>query len=313
MIFNAITFKDSATPFAEALVELHHEIMFYLVVIVSVVIFILVNAINITRVRESYFYTNTFSLLSFIKAFFLNFIFSPLFNKFLFSSYYSKIYSQISELLTNLIYVLASKGSSYFNYFLKTILFIKNLSLKFLLIFSKIERSLAKIFGDYRDLGPKNLFPSSFVSNGYFYKTRNSNSYFTYLSNIISYLSIVSIFTELDYKNFYKNKELFFSHFNNLSKVNVYSSSSRSIINSLSLESLDKLYLSNEVPTFSEINSHFSTFFVTSLKNKFTSGNSLHTISLNKLVNLTPMSPRSIYSFINAQSYTVHNTKLEII
>ena len=32
MFFNAVTFKDSATPFAEALVELHHEIMFYLIV-----------------------------------------------------------------------------------------------------------------------------------------------------------------------------------------------------------------------------------------------------------------------------------------
>lgn len=313
MIFNAITFKDSATPFAEALVELHHEIMFYLVVIVSIVIFILVNAINITRVRESYFYTSTFNSLSFIKAFFLNFIFSPLFNRFLFSSYYSKIYGQISELLTNFVYVLASKGSSYLNYFLKTILFIKNLFLKFLLVFSKIELSLAKIFGDYRALGPKNLFPNSSVSNSYFYKTRNSTSYFNYLSNIISYLSIVSIFTELDYKNFYKNKELFFSHFYNLSKINVYNSSAKSIINNLNLESLDKLYLNNEIPTLSELNPHFSTFFVTSLKNKFTSGNSLHATSLNKLINLTSASPHSIYSFINAQAYTVHNTKLEII
>lgn len=93
MFFNSITFKDSATPFAEALVELHHEIMFYLVVIVSVVIFILINAINITRVRESYFYVNTFSSVGFLKAALLNTIFSPFFNKFLYSTYYSRFYS----------------------------------------------------------------------------------------------------------------------------------------------------------------------------------------------------------------------------
>lgn len=158
MFFNAITFKDSATPFAEALVELHHEIMFYLIVIVSVVIFILVNAINITRVRESYFYANVFSSLSFLKAFFLNFVFSSIFNKFLFSSYYSKLYSQITDLLINFVYVLSLKGSSYFNYFFKTIFLTKSLTLKFLLLFSKIESSLSRVFGDYRNLGPKTYF-----------------------------------------------------------------------------------------------------------------------------------------------------------
>lgn len=93
MFFNAVTFKDSATPFAEALVELHHEIMFYLVVIVSVVIFILINAINITRVRESYFYVHVFNSVAFLKALFLNSFFSPLFDKFLYSPYYLKFYS----------------------------------------------------------------------------------------------------------------------------------------------------------------------------------------------------------------------------
>lgn len=93
MFFNAITFKDSATPFAEALVELHHEIMFYLVVIVSVVIFILANAINVTRVRESYFYSNFFSFTAFFKSLFLNSVFMPLFSKFLYSPYYLKIYA----------------------------------------------------------------------------------------------------------------------------------------------------------------------------------------------------------------------------
>jgi uncharacterized membrane protein len=93
MFFNAVTFKDSATPFAEALVELHHEIMFYLIVIVSVVIFILVNAVNITRVRESYFYSQVFGFTSFFKALLLNSLFLPLFNKFLYSSYYISFYS----------------------------------------------------------------------------------------------------------------------------------------------------------------------------------------------------------------------------
>lgn len=313
MIFNAITFKDSATPFAEALVELHHEIMFYLVVIVSVVIFILVNAINITRVRESYFYVNVFSSLSFVKAFFLNFIFSPLFNKFLFSSSYLKIYSRFSELLTDFIYILASKGSSYLNYLLKTILVIKGFFLNFLSVFLNIESSLSRIFGDYSNLGFKNLFPNSFISNSYFYKTRNSTSYFTYLSHIASYLSLISIFSELDYKSFYKNKEFLFSHFNNLTKVSVYNYSSKSVVNNLSIDSLDKLYLNNEVPTFAELNSHFAVFFISSLKNKFSLGNSLRVNSLNKLVNLNTASSRSLYSFINAQTYTVHNTKLEII
>ena len=93
MFFNAVTFKDSATPFAEALVELHHEIMFYLIVIVSMVIYILINAVNVSRVRESYFYSNTFNFLGFFKSITLNFIFSPFFNKFLYSSNYLKFYN----------------------------------------------------------------------------------------------------------------------------------------------------------------------------------------------------------------------------
>lgn len=130
---------------------------------------------------------------------------------------------------------------------------------------------------------------------------------------MISYLSIISIFSELDYKNFYKNKEFLFSYFSNLSKINNYNYSSRSVVNNLDLESLDNLYLNNEIPSFSELNSHFSTFFVNYVKNKFTLNNSLRVTSSNRLANLTVSTPRSLYSFINAQSYTVHNTKLEII
>jgi hypothetical protein len=93
MFFLGITFKDSATPFAEALVELHHEIMFYLIVIVSVVIFILVNAINISRVRETYFFLNIFSISAFFKAIFLNSFFTVFIEKFVYSSYYTRFSS----------------------------------------------------------------------------------------------------------------------------------------------------------------------------------------------------------------------------
>ena len=68
----AVNFKNSATPFAEALVELHHEIMFYLIVIVSVVIYILLSAINISRVREFHFFSSFFSISAFSKSLFVN-------------------------------------------------------------------------------------------------------------------------------------------------------------------------------------------------------------------------------------------------
>jgi len=89
----AITFKNSATPFAEALVELHHEIMFYLIVIVSVVIYILLSAINISRVRESYFFSHIFSLAAFLKGLFVNSVLFVVFDKFLYSSFYLSFYN----------------------------------------------------------------------------------------------------------------------------------------------------------------------------------------------------------------------------
>jgi len=89
-----VTFKDSATPFAEALVELHHEIMFYLIVIVSVVIYILLNAISISRVRESYFFSNFFSLAAFFKSLILNSVIMIFFGRFLDTSFYSNFYSR---------------------------------------------------------------------------------------------------------------------------------------------------------------------------------------------------------------------------
>lgn len=312
MFFNAITFKDSATPFAEALVELHHEIMFYLIVIVSVVIFILVNAVNITRVRESYFYSQIFSLTSFFKSIFLNSLFLPLFNKFLYSPYYLKVSARVSDFLTDFLYLLLSKGGSYLNYFLKAILFTKSVFLNFLSAFGSLEIFVSKLFGDFKSLDSKNLLPNSAVSNGFFYKTRSSSSYLSYISNIVSYLSVLSLFNDLDYKNFYKNKNLYFSYFYNISSVNNALTSSRSIANVLDLNSLESLHTSNHIPNFAELNSHFFSFFFNFLIFKFSTGRSLKFNNI-KLSNIAPLTPRSLYSFLNAQTYTVHNTKLEII
>lgn len=312
MFFNAITFKDSATPFAEALVELHHEIMFYLIVIVSVVIFILVNAVNITRFRESYFYSQIFSLTSFFKSIFLNSLFLPLFNKFLYSSYYFKLSARVSDFLTNLLYLFISKGGSYLNYFLRTILFTKAAFLNFLSIFGSVETTVSKLFGDFKSLDSKGLLPNPVISNGFFYKTRSSSSYLSYISNIVSYLSVLSLFNDLDYKNFYRNKNLYFSYFYNISSFNNTFISSRSVTNALDLNSLESLHSSNDVPNFAELNSHFFSFFFNFLNFKFSTGKSLK-FSNTKLSNIAPSTPRSLYSFLNAQTYTVHNTKLEIV
>jgi cytochrome c oxidase subunit 2 len=311
MFFNAITFKDSATPFAEALVELHHEIMFYLVVIVSVVIFILVNAINITRVRESYFYGNTLSVLAFFKSIFLNSIFYPLFNKFLYSPYYLKMYFYITEFFLSTFYVIASKGSSYLNYAFKTILFSKALFSNFLSLFSLLESFIARLFGDYKKLTPKHLLPNSVISNNFFYKTRSSSSYLSYLLNITSYLSLISLSSDLDYRKFYSNKEIFFNYFNNLSKYNSFNFS-KSSVSVMDFNSMENFYSFNTVPNLNELNSHFFLFFLSFLKNKFSYNNSFIN-NETKLNNISTSSPKSLYSFINAQSYTVHNTKLEII
>ncbi len=311
MFFNAVTFKDSATPFAEALVELHHEIMFYLVVIVSVVIFILVNAINITRVRESYFYGNTFSTLAFFKSIFLNSIFYPLFKKFLYSSYYSRLYFSITEFFSSTFYVIASNGSSYLNYAFRAILLSKTVFLSFLSLFSLLESFIARLFGDYKNLTSKYLLPNSIISNSFFYKTRASSSYLSYLLNITSYLSLISLSNDLDYRKFYSNKEVFFNYFNNLSKYNSFNFSKNSL-NAMDLNSIENFYTFNTTPNLNELNSHFFLFFVSFLKNKFSFNNSL-VKNENKLSTISISSPKSLYSFINAQSYTVHNTKLEII
>ncbi len=312
MFFNAITFKDSATPFAEALVELHHEIMFYLVVIVSVVIFILANAINVTRVRESYFYSNFFSFTAFFKSLFLNSVFMPLFSKFLYSPYYLKIYAWFIEVLTKTVYVVASSGSAYLTYFLKSILFVKGFLLKVSSIFSSVEATLARLFGDYKSLNNENLLPNSYVSNMFFYKTRNLSSYLSYLSNIISYLSVLSLFADIDYKSFTSNRSLLYSYFVTLSHSASSGMSSRLIASSLDMKSLEGVYFHNEIPNVNEINSHFFSFFVNFMRNRFSSNKRL-SITSSKLTFVEPLNINSVYSFINAQTYTVHNTKLEVI
>lgn len=207
---------------------------------------------------------------------------------------------------------MASEGSSVLNYLLKLAMIFKSVYLSFLALFAKFDLVLAKLFGDYKSLGPKNLVPNSVVSHSFFYKTRNSSSYLTYLSNIISYLSVVSLFTDLEYKNLYKNKELLSSYFANISKVNNFSFSSKTIVNSLDVGSLDGLYSNNSVPNISEMGSHFFLFFLTFLKNRFSLNNSL-VLSTSKLSPTSVSGARSLYSFLNAQTYTVHNTKLEII
>lgn len=312
MFFNAVTFKDSATPFAEALVELHHEIMFYLIVIVSVVIFILVNAVNITRVRESYFYSQVFGFTSFFKALLLNSLFLPLFNKFLYSSYYISFYSWISNILFDFLNLFISKGGLYLNYLLKFILLIKSFFLKFLSIFSSLEGLTSKIVGDHKGFKSNELLPNAFLSNTFFYKTRISSSYLSYISNIVSYISILSLFSDIDYKNFYKNKNLFHSYFLEISLAKISFSPSRSVINNLDLNTLENLYLYNSLPNLNNLNSHFFSFFASFLKNKFSSNSSLR-LNENKLSAISTFNPRSLYAFINAQTYTVHNTKLEII
>lgn len=312
MFFNSITFKDSATPFAEALVELHHEIMFYLIVIVSVVIFILVNAVNITRVRESFFYSQIFSLVAFLKALMLNFIFLPLFNRFLYSSYYLMFSNRIYDNLINFIYLAVSKAGSYLNYLLNFIILSKSYFLKFLAFFSVLEMFTSKFLGDSKKVKFRDRLPNSFISNNFFYKTRNSSSYLSYISNIVSYISILSIFNDLDYKNFYSNKNIFFSYFYDISAVRGVLNLSRSVVNNLDLNSLEALHSSNALPNFENMNSHFFNFFSSFLKFKFSAGNSMRFYE-SRLSNIFASDSRSLYAFLNAQTYTVHNTKLEII
>lgn len=312
MYFFSVSFKDSATPFAEALVELHHEIMFYLVVIVSVVIFMLVNAINITRVRESYFYVDIFSFVGFFKSLFLNSIFSSTFYKFLGSSYYLKFYLFWEQNLDKLLSFTMLNGFRYLSYVLKALLLVKEASFKLSFVFQRLELLVVKLLGDYRILAKDDIVPNSFNSNLFFYKARNSSSYLTYLFNLSSYLNILLASNDIEFKAFSENREVFYSYFRNLSKFNVEDINSKILVSSLDPITLNALYSSNLTINYGELNSHFSLYFINSLKNGFDRGNSLN-IKYNKLLSINPSTSKSIYSFLDAQSHTVHNTKLEII
>jgi hypothetical protein len=205
-----------------------------------------------------------------------------------------------------------SKGGLYLNYLLKFILLIKSFFLKFLSIFSSLEGLTSKIVGDHKGFKSNELLPNAFLSNTFFYKTRISSSYLSYISNIVSYISILSLFSDIDYKNFYKNKNLFYFYFLEISLAKISFSPSRSVINNLDLNTLENLYLYNSLPNLNNLNSHFFSFFASFLKNKFSSNSSLR-LNENKLSAISTFNPRSLYAFINAQTYTVHNTKLEII
>jgi heme/copper-type cytochrome/quinol oxidase subunit 2 len=314
MFFLGITFKDSATPFAEALVELHHEIMFYLIVIVSVVIFILVNAINISRVRETYFFLNIFSISAFFKAIFLNSFFTVFIEKFVYSSYYTRFSSWFGDKLYQTVYLISSRGNKILSYILKTIIFIKRFVLSFSNFFVYLENFFNKIFGEFKLLDKSSLLPNSLNSSLFFYKTRNSSSYLTYLFNLSSYISILSLSSEINYRNVMNNKSFFYSYFQNLSRsVNTFNSNSRVIVNKLNYSEIESIYMTNFLPNYLESSSHLWDHFETFLKNNFSKNNFLHLKSNSRLSTTFTSTYKSIYSFLNAQTFTVHNTKLEII
>lgn len=313
MFFLSVTFKDSATPFAEALVELHHEIMFYLIVIVSVVIFILINAINISRVRETYFFSHTFSVSAFFKALFLNSIFTNFIEKFIYSPYYTKFSFWIFDKLHKTIYLLASKGTKILPYVLQTIVFIKRLGLSLSAIFTQIEVFFNKITGESKLVNKSSLLPNNSNSNLFFYKTRNSSSYLTYLFNLSSYINILALSADVNYRSIIDNNLSFYSYFQSLSKSNFKDFSSRAIVNKLTSEEVESIYLSGSSIDYTARDSHFYSFFESFLKNYFSKNNFLITAQSRELSTLFTSNHKSIYSFLNAQTFTVHNTKLEII
>ncbi len=207
------------------------------------------------------------------------------------------------------LFLIASGGSAHLNYFFKFLLFVKSSLIRFSSLLSSLEAILGRVYGDYRGL---NRGRPVVNSNMFFYKTRNISSYFSYLSNILSYLSVLSLFSDVDHKNFLENRGLFYSYFAMLSNSSLAGVSSRTITNTLDVSVLEKIYLRNDIPNLNELNSHLLGFFVRLLRSKFSFGNSL-SMTFNKLSFIKPSGPRSIYSFVDAQAYTAHNTKLEIV
>lgn len=183
-------------------------------------------------------------------------------------------------------------------------------------LFFKIEVLVNKSFFEKKDLSNPDVF---FDSNFYFYKTRNS-SYSLYLSNLSYYVSFLSLQNSFDYKKIISNKYSFYTYFQNISQFNLNYLNSRNLVSALSSNQLNSAYyLGYLEPTyfFNSFNSdsfkgsHFNLFFINYFRNCFSSSSSL--VFNNRLKYSSTFKNHYLYSFIDAQSYTVHNTKLEII
>jgi len=110
------------------------------------------------------------------------------------------------------------------------------------------------------------------------------------------------------------SKVFFYNYFQNLSRsLNVFNASSRVIVNKLNSSEIESIYTTNSLPNYLETFSHLQDFFETTLKNNYRKNNFLVAESNSNLTTTFTSHHKSIYSFLNAQTFTVHNTKLEII
>lgn len=157
------------------------------------------------------------------------------------------------------------------------------------------------------------LLPNNSNSNLFFYKTRNSSSYLTYLFNLSSYVNILALSADVNYKRIIDNNLSFYSYFQNLSKFNLKDLNSRSIVNKLTSSEIESIYSSNSSIDYTVLDSHFYSFFEAFLKNNFSKNNFLMTKRDTGLSTSFISNYKSVYSFLNAQTFTVHNTRLEII
>lgn len=170
------------------------------------------------------------------------------------------------------------------------------------------------MFGELKLLDKWSLLPNTSNSNLFFYKTRNSSSYLTYLFNLSFYINILALSSEIDYSNVMNSKSFFYNYFQNLSKsTNIDNLNPRFIVNKLNPSEIEAIYTSNALPNYLEIPSHFGNFFEIFVKNYFEKNSSLNLKSNLKLSTTFSSNYKSIYSFLNAQNFTIHNTKLEII
>lgn len=156
------------------------------------------------------------------------------------------------------IYLSSSKDNKILSYILRAIIFTRQLILIFFNFFAYVESFFNKIFGESKLLNKSFLLPNSSSSNLFFYKTRNSSSYLTYLFNLSSYISILSLSSEIEYRGVLSNKTFFYNYFQNLSKsVNISNLSSKTIINKLTSSDIESIYVTNTLPDYSESSSHF--------------------------------------------------------